>query len=52
MLGSVRAPIPQPIFWPSGWVVFGAATVSPEASAMVKRVVQYLVLGEPAYVNW
>jgi len=38
--GSVSAPLPQGIPWPSGWVRFGAATVVPVLSAMAKRPVQ------------
>ena len=38
--GSVRAPVPQGIGWPPGWVAFGAGTVPPVAEAMVKRPVQ------------
>ena len=38
--GSVRAPVPQGIAWPPGWVAFGAGTVAPVAEAMVKRPVQ------------
>jgi hypothetical protein len=38
--GSTRAPLPQGIPSPSGWVRFGAGTVVPLASAMAKRPVQ------------
>jgi hypothetical protein len=38
--GSTRAPVPQGIAWPSGWVGFGAGTVAPVESAMAKRPVQ------------
>lgn len=38
--GSARAPVPQGIPSPSGWVRFGAATVVPFGNAMAKRPVQ------------
>ena len=38
--GSARAPLPQGIPSPSGWVGFGAGTVLPLESAMAKRPVQ------------
>lgn len=38
--GSTRAPLPQGIAEPSGWVAFGGGTVAPVASAMAKRPVQ------------
>ena len=50
--GSVRAPVPQGIFLPSGWVALGGATVVPFALAMAKRPVQVtfcVLLGEE---NW
>lgn len=50
--GSVRAPLPQGIPSPSGWVVFGAATVVPLASAIAKRPVQRRSDALPAWENW
>jgi len=38
--GLTRAPLPQGIPSPSGWVRFGAGTVVPLVSAMAKRPVQ------------
>jgi len=49
--GSTRAPVPQGIFWPSGWVGLGAGTVLPDASEMVKRPVHNLSV-EAGEVNW
>jgi hypothetical protein len=49
--GLTRAPVPQGIFSPSGWVWLGAGTVAPVEVAMVKRPVQSLS-GEEGEVNW
>jgi hypothetical protein len=51
LVGSVRAPFPQGIGWPSGWLALGGGTVAPVASAMAKRPVQVRLfeLGEE---NW
>jgi len=50
--GSSRAPIPQGIASPSGWFRFGAGTVPPVESAIVKRPVQVLVVGSEGVENW
>jgi hypothetical protein len=50
--GSARAPVPQGIAWPSGWVAFGAGTVAPVESAMAKRPVQRRSVAFPLYENW
>jgi hypothetical protein len=49
--GSVRAPFPQAIFSPSGWVRLGGGTVVPDALAMAKRPVQ-LRSGDWGEENW
>jgi hypothetical protein len=46
-----RAPIPQGICCPSGWVSFSGGTTSPVLDAIVKRVAHCL-LGDPGAVNW
>jgi hypothetical protein len=50
--GSARAPLPQGIASPSGWVGFGAGTVAPLASAMPKRPVQRRSEALAAWENW
>ena len=50
--GSTRAPFPQGIPSPSGWVGFGAGTVVPLASAMAKRPVQRRSEALAAWENW
>jgi hypothetical protein len=49
--GSVSAPMPQGTAEPSGSVAFGAGTLLPDASAIVKRVV-HCVSEEAGDVNW
>lgn len=49
---STSAPVPHGTgSLVPGWLALGAGTVSPEAEAMVKRVVQVL-LGASGAVNW
>jgi len=50
--GSARAPAPQGIGSPSGWVGFGAGTVAPVESAMAKRPVQIRSEALAAWENW
>jgi len=50
--GSERAPVPQGIASPSGWVGFGAGVVAPVESAMVKRPVQRRSVTLAAWENW
>lgn len=50
--GSTRAPFPQGIPSPSGWVGFGAGVVVPLASAMAKRPVQRRSDALAAWENW
>jgi hypothetical protein len=50
--GSARAPVPQGIPSPSGWVRFGAATVVPFGNAMAKRPVQRRSEALAAWENW
>jgi len=45
-------PTPQPMAVPFGCVGFGAATVVPSASAMVKRVVYVGLVASPLLMNW
>jgi hypothetical protein len=47
-----RAPMPQGMPSPPGWVRFGAATVVPVASAMAKRPVQRRSDALAAWENW
>lgn len=49
--GSVRAPVPQGIASPSGWIALDGGTVVPAALAMAKRPVQ-VWLGEAGELNW
>jgi hypothetical protein len=48
--GSTRAPLPQGIASPSGWVAFGGGVVAPVASAMAKRPVQRR--SDALWENW
>jgi hypothetical protein len=49
---STRAPLPQGIDSPSGWVGFEAGAVVPLASAMAKRPVQRRSEALEAWENW
>ena len=49
--GSVSAPIPHGMGEPSGSVAFGAGTLLPDASAIVKRVVHSRA-EEAGVENW
>lgn len=51
VLGSSRAPMPQGMAAPSGWVGLGASSTVPSAAAMVNRVVHIGIL-DVAEVNW
>ena len=51
VLGSVRAPVPQGMAAPPGWVEFVGGVVLPLASAMAKRVV-HNVVDDAGEVNW
>jgi len=51
LVGSVRAPVPQGIASPLGWLALGGGTITPVASAMAKRPVQVWV-GELGELNW
>jgi hypothetical protein len=45
------APVPQGMLSPFGWVEFVGGVVAPDALAIVKRVVQYVLLA-PGDLNW
>jgi len=49
--GLERAPVPQGIGSPSGWVGFGGATVAPVESAMANRPV-HVWFGDETEENW
>lgn len=49
---STRAPLPQGIPWPSGWVSCGAAMVVPFGNAIAKRPVQRRSEALAAWENW
>jgi hypothetical protein len=51
LVGSVRAPVPQGIASPSGWVGFVGGTVAPVESAMANRPV-HVWFGDAAEENW
>lgn len=50
--GSMRAPVPQGMGSPSGCFGFGAGTVLPVESAIVKRPVQVREVGAAGEENW
>jgi hypothetical protein len=52
VVGSTRAPVPQGMASPSGCFAFGAGTVVPVESVIVKRPVQAGEVGSPGEVNW
>jgi len=49
---SFSRPVPQAMAEPSGWVAFGAPTISPAALSIAQRVVQTRLLGSAACENW